>query len=128
MMQRCKSRRAQLQAAPPYRAAGANYIPVTGADESTAYRRLNMSKFVIAAVAATLLGSTAAALAEEAGGAPYESQLAFFANQKQYANPQLANARNAQARQTARDDARHVRAVTADENAYFDRATPETAN
>jgi hypothetical protein len=80
-----------------------------------------MNKIVIAAVAATLLGSTSLALAEP-GSDTYNGS-SFYATAQQ---PHAATARDARAQIVNGRQA--VKPFTAQENAWFVIANPVTAN
>lgn len=82
-----------------------------------------MNKFVIAAVAATLLASTSAYAEGDSGRDTYQSAQSFY-TQQSIASP--ANAvRDARAQDVKGRQA--VKSFTADEAAWFARATVPTA-
>ena len=83
-----------------------------------------MNKFVIAAVAATLLASTSVSYAEgDSGRDTYQSAQSFYTQQSVNAP---ANVRDARAQIVNGRQA--VKPFTADEAAWFARATVPTAN
>ena len=84
-----------------------------------------MNKFVIAAVAATLLASTSASFAEgDSGRETYQSAQAFYTQQS--LNSQVNNVRDARAQ--AVNGRQAVKPFTAEENAWFANSNPVTAN
>jgi hypothetical protein len=82
-----------------------------------------MTKFVIAAVAAALLGSTSVSLANDSGRETYQSPLSFNLQQ---AHQQVNSVRDARAQTTERQQA--VRPFTAAESAWFARNNPQILN
>jgi hypothetical protein len=111
-----------LQALRPFGKGQANYLLSTGARYGPAIRRKKMKKLLIAAVAATLVGSTSLALANDSGRKIYDTANDFW-SQEYNRGHQANGVFNAQASINGADH-QAVKPVTNAERQLFANSTP----